>query len=300
MPPFFGLSQLQTAMTARALPTLEQLAAHPNHLNSSLNNRFERDNPPPYMSSSESEEEEALHHPVLARSREATLETFEDLLSKPLNDNETLDVVETLNSIRVYSPGDRYLDEAKVEHNRSANEHIHNLLKGPKGYQRRDQSSTSPHPLDPQHPINQAVQLRRNLAYRKHAPPPPRSHLKDGSSAPKAESFIICRPFHRIPVEQKGYSNPDEDGQRPTWKWRHESPSPEPEDLTCLNTDAIDFTPAEVDALETIPPNSPPRPRFAPPEFRNCGNTTTTTTTARCKDRGKECQPPVITATNTA
>ncbi|KAI1123478.1 hypothetical protein F5Y10DRAFT_51621 [Nemania abortiva] len=347
MPPFFGLSQLQTAMTARALPTLEQLAANPNHLNSSLNNRFERDDPPPYVSSSESEGEEALHHPVLARSREAVLEAFEDLLSKPLNDNETQSLVETLDSVGVYSPGDRYRLEAEREHDRlstfwgssfwkagSANLHVQDLLKGPRGYQRRDvivrrnirkrwqrlgiwnpewgipgrvnrqpndnirdwkwkwQSPTDPPPSDPRHPISRAVQLRKNLAYGEHAPPPPRSHLRDDSSASEAESFIISRPWfifeiekfefverdHRIPVEQRGFLNPNEDGQVtkwwkergdwfPTWKWRHESPSPEPEDLTPLNTDAMDFTPSEVDALEAIPPTSPPRPEPVGPEW---------------------------------
>ncbi|KAI0118160.1 hypothetical protein GGR51DRAFT_498329 [Nemania sp. FL0031] len=363
MPPFFGLSQLQTAMTARAVPTLEQLAANPNHLNSSLNNRFERDDPPPYVSSSESEGEEALHHPILALSREAALEKFKDLLSKPLNDNETQSLMETLDRIGVYSPGERYLLEAKREHYRvsdfwrssfwtdgSANSHVHDLLKGPRGYERRDvivrhnirkrwqrlgiwnpewgipilgiwnhefwnpdwgipsrvnkqpndnikdwkwkwQSPTDPPPSDPRHPISRAVQLRKNLAYGEHAPPPPRSHLRDDSSASEAESFIISRPWfifeiekfefrerdRRIPVEQSGFSNPGEDGETtkrwkergdwfPTWKWRHESPSPEPEDLTPLNTDAMDFTPSEVDALETIPPTSPPRPEPIGPE----------------------------------
>lgn len=45
----------------------------------------------------------------------------------------------------------------------------------------------------------------------------------------------------------------------PGWKWRHESPSPEPEGLVLLNTDEMEFTPSEVDALEAIPaPTSPP------------------------------------------
>lgn len=44
------------------------------------------------------------------------------------------------------------------------------------------------------------------------------------------------------------------------WKWRHESPSPEPQDLTALITDEMDFTPSEVDALEAIPASSPPPP----------------------------------------
>ena len=38
------------------------------------------------------------------------------------------------------------------------------------------------------------------------------------------------------------------------WKWRHESPSPEPEDLSPLITEHMDITPSEVDA--------PPSPGF--------------------------------------
>ncbi|RMD43673.1 hypothetical protein DV735_g1411, partial [Chaetothyriales sp. CBS 134920] len=39
------------------------------------------------------------------------------------------------------------------------------------------------------------------------------------------------------------------------WKWRHESPSPEPPDLN-----EPDFTPSEADAMEAIPPPTPPPP----------------------------------------
>lgn len=153
------------------------------------------------------------------------------------------------------------------------------------------QPSTDLPPSDPQHPINRAVQLRRNLAYGDHAPPPPHSHLRHDAAASEAESFITSRPWFiyaveraefyrrfsdRIPVEQWGREHPDEDNQvtkwwkergdwMPGWKWRHESPSPEPEDLTPLDTDDMDFTPSEVDALEAIPPPSPtPEPRWVP------------------------------------
>ena len=52
----------------------------------------------------------------------------------------------------------------------------------------------------------------------------------------------------------------------PGWKWRHESPSPEPEDLTPLNTMDMEFTPSEVDALEAIPaPTPPPERIYYPP-----------------------------------
>jgi hypothetical protein len=147
MPRFFGQSQLQTAIMNRAMPTLEQLASNPNHVNNYLNNRFEFDDPPPYVSSSESEEAEALHHPVLAGSREAALEKFRDLVRKPLSDNECEGVVHHLNGtdFNIYRPGGRYDTEARREHDRldtfylsmQSNSHAVDLLKGPKGYQRR-------------------------------------------------------------------------------------------------------------------------------------------------------------------
>ncbi|KAK4214524.1 hypothetical protein QBC37DRAFT_440091 [Rhypophila decipiens] len=350
MPQSFGLSQLQNAITTRALPTLEQLATNPNRLDNSLNHRFERDDPPPYASSSESESEEALHHPVLARAQEVVLEQFRDLLCKPLNDNEIRSLVSTLDGIGIYTPGGRYIVEVKQEHDlldrfyssANINAHAHDLLKFPKGYQRRDviirrnirkrwqrlgiwnpdwgvpgrvnrqpndnvrtwkwkwQSTADPPSSDPRHPISRAVQLRRNLGYGECAPPPPRSHLRDDSSASEAESFIISRPWFiwevekfefmeredRIPVEQRGRPNPDGDDQvvkwwkerghwRPGWKWPHEGPSPEPEeDLTPLNTDDLDFTPSEADALEAIGPNSPPKlppQRDSPPKWNLFG-----------------------------
>lgn len=339
MPPFFDLPQVQNAITARALPALERLAANSSQLDGSLNDRFGRDDPPPYVSSSESEEEEALYHPVLARSREAVLEAFRPLLRKPLDDRETRSLVGTLHRMGIYTPGGRYKDEARREHDRldtfirsaDANAHAADLLLGPRGYQRRDiivrrnirkrwqrlgiwnpewgipgrvnsqpndntyewkwkwQSTVDPSPPGPQHPISRAMQLRRNLAYGERPLPPPRSHLRHDSSASEAESFITSRPwfiweiekaefthrFIRIPTEQRGRPNPDEDGQvtkwwkergdwEPGWKWRHESPSPEPEDLKPLSTDDMDFTPSEVDALEAIPPPSPPRLAPAP------------------------------------
>ncbi|KIX07198.1 uncharacterized protein Z518_01851 [Rhinocladiella mackenziei CBS 650.93] len=41
----------------------------------------------------------------------------------------------------------------------------------------------------------------------------------------------------------------------PGWKWRHESPSPEPPD-----PNDMEFTPSEIDALEAIRPPTPPSP----------------------------------------
>ena len=41
-------------------------------------------------------------------------------------------------------------------------------------------------------------------------------------------------------------------GDKPGWRWRHESPSPEPEDLN-----DIEFTPSEIDALDSVVPRTP-------------------------------------------
>lgn len=50
-------------------------------------------------------------------------------------------------------------------------------------------------------------------------------------------------------------------GDTPGWKWRHESPSQEPEDPNDL-----DFSPSEIDALDAIAPLTPPPP--PPPALR--------------------------------
>lgn len=52
--------------------------------------------------------------------------------------------------------------------------------------------------------------------------------------------------------KEKGYWK-DSWGDLPGWKWRHESSSPEPAD-----PNDMDFTPSEIDALEEIPPPTPP------------------------------------------
>ncbi|KAK4150506.1 hypothetical protein C8A00DRAFT_36909 [Chaetomidium leptoderma] len=74
MPLYSDRSQLQNAITTQALPALERLAANPRRLDISLNRRFERVDPPPYVSSSESEGEE---------DSDATLEEFEEALEEP-------------------------------------------------------------------------------------------------------------------------------------------------------------------------------------------------------------------------
>lgn len=151
--------------------------------------------------------------------------------------------------------------------------------------------------LNPQHPIKRTVCLRQGLRRDEHSLVHPHSHLQDDVSALQAEYLIISRPwfiyeaelfeermrFRRIPlgkrrhykepmcehvIEQwklrgnwrEGWKDP-EGGFVSAWKWRHENPSPEPEDLTLLNTMSMELTPSEVDALEAVPPPTPPLSR---------------------------------------
>ena len=151
--------------------------------------------------------------------------------------------------------------------------------------------------LNPKHPITRAIRLREGLRRSQHVPVSPRSHLQGDVSASQAESFLISRPwftyiveiteeeerYDRIPwkqkrlyksasmyVEERWKENSDwKVGWRDRfgnklvgWKWRHESPSPEPEDLVGLdNLATFELTPSEVDALEAVPPPSPPTPK---------------------------------------
>lgn len=156
--------------------------------------------------------------------------------------------------------------------------------------------------LNSQHPNTRAVRLRHGVHRGENNPPPPRSRLPKNATAAQAESFIISRPwftyfveteeeavrfdriprdesrFHRDPIAKpvvewwkgrgdwkKDWHVPSDDRPVPGWKWRHESPSPEPEDLTPLNTMEIDFTPSEIDALEAIPAPTP-SPDPLPPD----------------------------------
>ncbi|KAK0615820.1 hypothetical protein B0T17DRAFT_356825 [Bombardia bombarda] len=147
-----------------------------------------------------------------------------------------------------------------------------------------------------QHPVTRAIKLRQGLHHGEHAPVLPRSRLPDDASPSQAESFITSRPWFTLSLEtaERGVKLDRVPEQRTLgplktmeeiwkergdwkdewelvtynhetpvlgWKWRHESPSPEPEDLTPLNnigiTDLNDYSPSEVDALEAIPPPSP-------------------------------------------
>jgi hypothetical protein len=143
--------------------------------------------------------------------------------------------------------------------------------------------------------VARAMRLRKNLRRGEHGPVIPRSHPGQDTTAAQAESFLISRPWFIFQVEVAEESLRyrrlcNEDRRRyphsarkqvikwwkergdwrdefdktnwvTGWKWRHESPSPEPEDLTPMNNiqDSVlegaadmEFTPSEVDELDTI------------------------------------------------
>lgn len=157
--------------------------------------------------------------------------------------------------------------------------------------------------------VRRVLRQRQNLRRGESVPVIPHSHLEEGATAEQAESFITTRPWFMFQIEieeerlrygrlaseeghdydifpgtaekqvierwkQRGDWRPEFDRIRyqcvPSWKWRHESASPEPEDLSQLQRpapwkspvdyiwpqnsglDTVDFTPSEIDALETI------------------------------------------------
>ena len=140
-------------------------------------------------------------------------------------------------------------------------------------------------PYLPQHPNSRAVRLRLALRPGERGPLPPRHSLAADATKGTAEFFITSRPWYvlgldeeeertrlnRIPYSREGYYDLNQAAHvaarweargdctphaaRARWKWRHESPSPEPEGL-----ESIEFTPSEIDALEAIPPSTPPSP----------------------------------------
>lgn len=161
-----------------------------------------------------------------------------------------------------------------------------------------------------QHPVVRCLNLRRDLSRTDHCPVPPRSHLEDDAPKSQAEAFLISRPWfvHEVAMtENFERSRRLNEIYRPPWpkppvpdvtevwkqlgewkeswgawrgddlagwKWRHESPSPEPEDLSAFNDMAtLELTPSEADALDAVRPPSPPTPRPPTPEPRLRGGT---------------------------
>lgn len=137
--------------------------------------------------------------------------------------------------------------------------------------------------------VARAVQLRQNLHRGERAPLTPRSSLTLEATAAEAEVFFFSRPWFvfavevaeecvrldRLPDHERGRLPPAtnqvvkwwtergdwRDGLDKSWKWPHESPSPEPEDLAPAEAmkdspldvaEEMEFTPSEIDELETI------------------------------------------------
>ncbi|PHH88174.1 hypothetical protein CDD83_7875 [Cordyceps sp. RAO-2017] len=139
--------------------------------------------------------------------------------------------------------------------------------------------------VNPEHPNSRAIQLRQGLRRGQRGPLPPRHNLTADTTQSAAESFIISRPWYTYMVDiedeetrsfrlqehyvqsvyeetvaerwrESGDWDPWGRGTLPGWKWRHESPSPEPESLS-----EIELTPSEIDAMDAI---APPRVTTAP------------------------------------
>ncbi|KAK8108397.1 hypothetical protein PG984_014198 [Apiospora sp. TS-2023a] len=150
--------------------------------------------------------------------------------------------------------------------------------------------------------VLRALRERRHLHRGEYVPGPPQARLEPDSSLAQAESFLISRPWFEFRLERfedtmrynrldqatrlqyKGRLGPSvkerwqergewrkEFGLTPgfdiervtSWKWRHESPSPEPEDLSCITKplqpvglryyhDDLHFTPSEYDEIEVL------------------------------------------------
>lgn len=158
--------------------------------------------------------------------------------------------------------------------------------------------SGKPMLVNSRHPSVRALKLYRGRRRSEYAVVSPCSRLDDDASASRAESFIISRPWFmfavktseamqrhdRLPDEiGRDWNSPSEDvkelwKERGDWKagwqdprggkdgkvfigwnWPHESPEPDPEDLSCLEDLAtLELTPSEVEALEAVRPPSPP------------------------------------------
>lgn len=150
--------------------------------------------------------------------------------------------------------------------------------------------------------VLRGLRSRQHLSRGEHVPGPPLAHLEPDSSIEEAESFLISRPWFIFRLERfedtmrnnrldqatrlqyKGRLGPSvkehwqergewrqEFGLTPgfdiervtSWKWQHESPSPEPEDLSCITKplqpvslryyhDDLHFTPSEYDEIEVL------------------------------------------------
>ncbi|EGX95150.1 hypothetical protein CCM_03422 [Cordyceps militaris CM01] len=152
------------------------------------------------------------------------------------------------------------------------------------------------------HPVWRAVRLRRGQPRGECPVPPPRSRLTSKSSHDEREAFITSRPWfqsilcnieervrwERMTVVQRNLAcmagwndrttrarweergiwkeewNTARMRGRPGWKWRHESPSPEPETyLQHGQNIEQDMSPSELEEYESIEPELPSEPPSA-------------------------------------
>ena len=142
-------------------------------------------------------------------------------------------------------------------------------------------------PRDQERPDERAIRQHLTKQDKWPHPPPTEAERHADELVDSREKFLSTRPWlaWEIDVEEEhirltrinrdGWSIAPENvkarwkalgqwkdnwGELPGWKWKHESPSPEPPDL-----DHMDFTPSEIDALDAAPLPTPPPPQTPTP-----------------------------------
>lgn len=329
--PFIDGVHLHQAVTSRAVPLLEAIAANDNLR--SLR-RFEREDPPPYESSTESEDFDVPEPGPMPQD-------FEALMDRPISEEELQRM--SLRMSKIIYPREVYRNEAHSESNR-----LEHHIRGPRPIVFQRLNGNRRHGVLVRHFVKRrwerlgiwspewgfagrkvkpgddysrwtwwwqaagdqecveqyareliarVLRLRQNLRRGEHAPVSPQSRLGPGTTAAEAEAFLISRPWfiYRIEVAEENTRHDrlslddqfryphsahdvvrerwkergdwrdefDEHTRVTAWKWRHESPSPEPEDLapidkinnTCSPLDVaaeMELTSSEIDELETI------------------------------------------------
>ncbi|KAK3314422.1 hypothetical protein B0H66DRAFT_631163 [Apodospora peruviana] len=290
MPRYLGRAGLNGAINTEVVPALERLVANPNYLQATRQ-RF-GDEPPPYHSSTEEDEDvpPPMYQKIPAGS---TLpKDITDIIDQPLDEKakiekfaSTLECHHEIKSwLNEYYEGQwrRKILARHFVKRRWQKLGVWNPQWGipgrfkpragdfPEYWKWKWQGDDTVYQDWKDEPVSRAVFLRHGLRRGEQGPLPPRSHITESTSVSQAESFITSRPWFvfRLDIHEeiarqatlpralwRDYSAP-----RVGWKWRHESPSPEPEDLAQYNgIDDFDLTPSEIDAMETIPPPTPPR-----------------------------------------
>ena len=231
MPPFQHPSQIPAALRNQAMPALEYLAANDDARNRALN-RFERDEPPPYISSTESEE---FDDRLWAPPPDTLPEDLQTTIEQPLNQEEQRRIAHNLGW--EMSASSRYREEARLENFRLLGYKHKLLFRGDHGKPRAniiirhnikrrwsklgiwnpewgipgrlnerpedkiaewrwrwDRDITDRHEHGKQL-VKRALGLRQNLRRGETCPVQPRSHLQPDATASQAESFLISRPW---------------------------------------------------------------------------------------------------------